>query len=224
MKHLFLSPHPDDAEIGCGGLIHQLRAEGQEVAIAVCAGEGDLVMAHTGATVSFSMRVEEQRDAAKRLGDPEVIWLALAPAAHFDLVPQADFICAFDELFPKFDVVYTPLPSYNADHRRVFESVEAAFRPGRLDRVTLYAYEQPFGNRTPAFGKTYVELSHADVIGKCAAIAAHHSQVGERIGSIYGPDAATKSAFLRGMEIGVIYAEVLYLMRATQLISRKKPK
>ncbi len=38
--HLFLSPHPDDAVLSCGGLIHQLTQKGEPVTIlTVMAGD-----------------------------------------------------------------------------------------------------------------------------------------------------------------------------------------
>ena len=40
MKWIFLSPHLDDAALSCGGMIHQLAADGQIVEIwTVCAGD-----------------------------------------------------------------------------------------------------------------------------------------------------------------------------------------
>jgi LmbE family N-acetylglucosaminyl deacetylase len=221
VRHLFVAPHPDDVEIGCGGLVHKLRQAGELAAIAVCTGNGDLAMVHSGQTVPFQQRREEQLAAASHLLNPDVHFLDLAPASRFDSVEQVEFVSAFDALFPHADVIYVPLPSYNADHNRVWDAARAAFRPGRLDGKALYAYEQPFGNDPPPWGKTYVELSREDVGAKCAAIAAHASQMEGRMASIYGPHAASLFASLRGKEIGLAYAELLYRVRAVQLISRK---
>ena len=110
MRHLFVSPHPDDVEIGCGGLVHRLRARGEHAAIAICTGPGDLAMLHSGKTVPFKQRRAEQIAAAEHLLRPELIWLELAPASQFDRVAQAEFVSSFDALFPKFDVIYAPLP------------------------------------------------------------------------------------------------------------------
>ena len=35
MTHVFISPHPDDAALSCGGLIASLRELGQNVAIII---------------------------------------------------------------------------------------------------------------------------------------------------------------------------------------------
>ncbi|MGI9096038.1 MAG: PIG-L family deacetylase, partial [Candidatus Limnocylindrus sp.] len=43
MSHVFVSPHPDDAALSCGGLIANLRELGQNVVIlSVFTGHGDL--------------------------------------------------------------------------------------------------------------------------------------------------------------------------------------
>ena len=220
MRHLVVSPHPDDAEIGMGGTIHKLRAAGEFVTIAICTGNGDVHMVHSDQTVAFQRRRDEQLVAREFLLRPDIEFLDLAPASRFDSVEQADFVIAFDGLFPRYDVIYGPLPSYNADHNRVWETMQAAFRPGRLDGKTYYAYEQPFGNRYPDWCKTYVQLAPEDVGAKCSAISAHKSQMEGRMGSIYGPHAATQFASLRGKEVGVLYAELFYLVRSAQLIAR----
>ncbi|MFZ9960453.1 MAG: PIG-L family deacetylase, partial [Candidatus Limnocylindrus sp.] len=48
MSHIFISPHPDDAALSCGGLIAHLRELGQNVIIiSVFSGHGDLTRMST---------------------------------------------------------------------------------------------------------------------------------------------------------------------------------
>ena len=43
MTHVFVSPHPDDAALSCGGLIATLRAQGEPVALlTIFSGPGGL--------------------------------------------------------------------------------------------------------------------------------------------------------------------------------------
>lgn len=217
LRKLVVSPHPDDAEIGLGGAIHRWQREGHLPTIAVCTGEGDLTMVHSRQTVPFTQRREEQRIAAQCLGC-EVLWLELAQASKFDQTPQARFVMAFDQAFPDFDEVYLPLPSYNDDHRRVWEAGLAAMRPGKLDHVGFYAYEQACSQclgepGQMAFGRRYVAISSADLKAKQEAISAHQSQMGGRGFSIYGPRGAKVHAELRGMECGAEQAEMIYVLR-----------
>lgn len=219
-KTLFVSPHPDDVEIGCGGLVHMLTANFRNADIAICSGEGDFKQAHTGKTVKFSDRVKEQKAAARALGVDRVFWLGLAEASRFDQVPQSKFVTAFDDLFWAYDNIVLPLPSYNDDHKVVWHAALAALRPGRCDASTVYAYEQPFSNlltdQLPLFGRTYFRLSERNLRAKKRAIACHHTQMNEREDSIYGGAAAEDMARLRGKEIGVPLAEVLYLLRQSR--------
>ena len=217
-KFLVVSPHPDDAEIALGGLISMFLRDGQEVTIAVCTGEGDLQMVHSGANVPFERRREEQRSAARELGGAEVRFLELAPASKFDQIPQSKMVTAFDGLFGEYDSVALPLPSYNDDHCRVWQAGMTAFRPGKCDKVTVLAYEQPFGNChgvqiTGGFGKRYYPITATALVNKKRAIHEHRSQMYGRDHTIYGEQGAETHARLRGSEIGVHFAELVYVVR-----------
>jgi LmbE family N-acetylglucosaminyl deacetylase len=217
-RHLVVSPHPDDAEIALGGTIHKMTCLGHDVGIAICTGGGDLTMVHSGETVSFGSRVAEQKRAAARLGVSGLQWLMLAPASKFDQVPQSEFVSTFDKLFRQYDAVYLPLPSFNDDHRRVWQAGLAAFRPGKLPKVNLYAYEQGVSNvmaeMTPGlFGRRYIEIMGTDLDAKIAAIEGHKGQLEGREDTILGAPGATTLAHMRGLEIGVNFAEMVYVVR-----------
>lgn len=214
MRYLFVSPHPDDSEIALGGLINKLAMDqGEEVDILVCTGDGNLVMRHSGKEVPFSERKSEQRLAADVLGCQNVIFAELAPASKFDTVGLSSFVRCFDEHFPQYHGVFVPLPSYNQDHNMVWEAARATARQGVMDRVALFAYEQPFGTKQPEFGAVYHPLSASNMAAKRQAICTHQSQMAGRADSIYSADAAADFARYRGREIGEIYAEVTYLIR-----------
>lgn len=219
MKTLFLSPHPDDVEIAVGGLMYRMAREGAHFDLAICTGVGDLSMAHSGETVSFSNRMDEQAKSAQILNVENLIWLHLAAASKFDLVPQSKFVVAFDQLFTKYDAVFLPMPSYNSDHTVVWNAAMSAIRPGRVDGLSVYAYEQCFSNAVGVqlpgreFGKRYYALDDSDIAAKENSILCHHSQMHGREGSIYGPEVARTFARLRGSEVGTRYAEMVYLIR-----------
>ena len=75
-RAMVVSPHPDDAEIGCGGTIAQWIREGTEVVYVLCTngdkGTGDRDM--TSERLA-EIRRNEQAEAADVLGVQEVIYL-----------------------------------------------------------------------------------------------------------------------------------------------------
>ncbi|MBI4308567.1 MAG: PIG-L family deacetylase [Chloroflexi bacterium] len=75
-KALMVTPHPDDAEIQCGGTIAKWVKEGHRVVYVVCTS-GDKGTDDPAMTPErlATMREKEQRDAARILGVSEVIFL-----------------------------------------------------------------------------------------------------------------------------------------------------
>lgn len=218
---LVVSPHPDDAEIGMGAVISKFRRQGKAVTIAVCTGPGDLVMEHSGETVLFNQRQVEQNESAAVLGC-QVEFLDFGPASKFDQVSQADCVQKFTELFQGYREVYIPLPAYNRDHTIVWESALAAVRPGKNDHVQMYAYEQAFSNclgpQLPdVLGKKYFRVNSLDLETQRHALILHRSQMNQREDSIYGPEGIQTLARLRGLEVGLKYAQRVYVVREVVL-------
>ena len=73
---MVITPHPDDAEIGCGGTVAKWIAEGTRVVYVLCTngdkGTGDRDM--TSERLA-TLREEEQAQAAAALGVKEVVYL-----------------------------------------------------------------------------------------------------------------------------------------------------
>lgn len=79
-RHVFLSPHFDDAIFSCGGTIHQLRQQGQRVLIITVMGGGaphdfphtpitqELHARWQAGTEPTSARQREDEEAARKLG------------------------------------------------------------------------------------------------------------------------------------------------------------
>ena len=80
-RFLFLSPHPDDIEIGAGATAAKLAAMGKEVTFLICTdGRYGLRHAPKGITPEelIPLRQEEQRASAKKLGVTDVRFLPLS--------------------------------------------------------------------------------------------------------------------------------------------------
>jgi LmbE family N-acetylglucosaminyl deacetylase len=117
-KHVYLSPHLDDAVFSCGGLIAKQAAAGEAVTIlTVCAGDPPedllpelaralhMVWQTTGSPIA-ARRVEDMA-ASKRLG---------AGALHlevFDAIYRLDK--SGEPIYPTFDDVFGPLHPAECD-------------------------------------------------------------------------------------------------------------
>lgn len=220
MKILVVSPHPDDAEIGCGASINKWVRTDHDVDIAIVSGHGDLKMVHSNATIPFTQRITEQREAAKVLGVKGLHFLDAGPASRLDTVSLANIVTKLDVLLTdqSYDRLLIPLPSYNQDHKVVWNACLAATRPGRVDKLDIYAYEQAmqgFGEQIsgPMQGVAYSIVCRCDVQAKVASMLCHTSQIRGREDSLSGTTGAVALARLRGLEKGVEYAELFYPIR-----------
>jgi len=222
MNVLFISPHPDDAEIGCGGFIRTLIERGDSVSIAVAVGEGDLTMVHSEQTVLFSQRRFEQRKAASMLGvsNDNIIFMELAGAPFLDTIPLFKGVKAMDSILSNdvFSHVFIPLPSHNQDHKYVWDVMMAATRPSKAVSVNVYAYEQPtqfHGEQLGGsiVGRSYVPFSKDILDIKMKTLMCYESQMGGREDSIVSLQGVEVLAKMRGLEIEMPYAEMFIPIR-----------
>ncbi len=148
-KALVFTPHPDDAEIGCGATIAKWTAQGTEVVLVVvtngAAGSNDPDMDRS---VLIETREAEQRAAAALLGIGQVVFLGYEDGHVEDSHElRRDMIREIRRHHP--DVVVGPDPSLfyapdgyvnHPDHRRTGEAFLAAVNPGATT-VPLYRAE-----------------------------------------------------------------------------------
>lgn len=214
MKYLFISPHPDDAEFGCGGTIAKFANMGRECHIAVMCGPSDLTMVHSGHTIPWEQRKKEQLDASRELGVYKTLFLDVAPASKMDTVSLSVGVSKLDELLheERYAEVYAPLPSANQDHMYVWNAVMAAFRPTKVDRVNLFGYEQATQYHGPQVDgavrcSMYMSLNEENLTDKINALHWHKSQVEGRENTIAGTLGVSQLAIMRGSEAGCKYAE-----------------
>ena len=88
MVHVFVSPHPDDAALSCGGRIASLRDRGELVAIVtVFSGAGA-----PGTAVSAAFDITADQSAVVFLGGGYDGWDASAAEEHASLRPPRGVI------------------------------------------------------------------------------------------------------------------------------------
>jgi LmbE family N-acetylglucosaminyl deacetylase len=176
---LAIGAHPDDVELGAGGLIHRLvEREGASVALLVLT-EGAHA-GHGGGCYDRSVRRAEATRAAELLGvPPDGVCVLEYPDCRLhehghQLIEEIEGRLFAPDGERRFDVVLThAAEDSHADHRTVHEATLSAVR-GFHGSVLLYQSPstKPNGFR-PTF---FVELDRSGVEKKQAAIHAHVSQ------------------------------------------------
>jgi len=101
VNHVFVSPHPDDIALSCGGLIARLRDAGEDVTIVTVfcgAGSSDRLTRYQQRALGFDREADER-------GDPEPTEPAEANAPAPDSAPMPEQVMAVrrqeDEAFAR---------------------------------------------------------------------------------------------------------------------------
>jgi len=87
-RYLFIGPHPDDIEIGCGATVSKLAAMGKEIAFLICLdGRYGVDFAPEGTTPEqlIPTRKAEAIESARRLGVDDVRFLGLSDGGFYNV-------------------------------------------------------------------------------------------------------------------------------------------
>lgn len=196
-KAIAFGAHPDDVEVGAGGLIAKLAAGGAEVTLHVASIPN-----------RYDVRKAEAMRAAKHLG----VTLILPDEereSRVDDQPMHALVARYDQALagkPDLVIVHGAHDAHQ-DHLMVHRAVQAALRGTRCD-LLAFATRLPVGGTQPA-PTCVVDISGV-IDRKLAAIAEHVSQ--------FGPTPAfadKRRDFARalGHTHGVEYAEVFEVLR-----------
>ena len=157
--------HPDDVEVGAGGLVAKLTAAGAQVTIVV-----------SSIPNQYERRRAEATAAAGKLGAALVLPPSDETGARVEEVPMHALVARFERdittIDPDLVIVHGGHDSHH-DHNIVHRAVLSALRRSRCD-ILAYATRLPAGASPPP-PTAIVDIS--DVIdAKIAAIAEHRSQ------------------------------------------------
>jgi len=217
---LVLAAHPDDEILGMGGTIARHTDDADDVRIVVVT-DGSSTQYPGDAEIRDRKQHEALR-AAEELGVSDYVHLDL-PDMRLDTLPHVDVNRVVEEHVSEFepDVVYTPHPDVNRDHRVLFDSVAVATRPtpGRgVRRVLTYA---PTSSTewTPAplnwfVPNWFVDISRT-IERKVAAFAQYETEL-RAYPHPRSERAIRAAAEYYGASCGCEHAEPFVLVRALQ--------
>lgn len=204
MTRIVIAPHVDDDVLGCGGV---LDAD----TVTLYCGVDEL---HNGASES-DRRTEAEAVRAETGG--EFVW----PSGRLRVNRYGDDLTELIGLFESAIVEYQPdevcipWPSYNQDHRAVYESALVALRPhDRLPfvpRVLIYEqphvshwdWAMPMARFTPTY---FVPID----IGRKLHL---YSLMASQVRAMRSLEHVRALAAVRGAAIGVPYAEAYLVLR-----------
>jgi LmbE family N-acetylglucosaminyl deacetylase len=188
---LVVSPHPDDAESGAGGIIAQWARQGRKIILVVCTN-GDKGTSDRSITPESlaEIREDEQRKAAKVTGVSEVMFLRYPDQSLEDTAE-------FREKLVRQIRTYRPETVVTVDPSRLFIRHRDHYMTGRvtLDAVFPYARDhlaypehleeglEPHGVREVYLWGAQEPDTFLDVTDtfetKLEALKRHQSQVGQ---------------------------------------------
>jgi len=209
---LVVGPHPDDAELGCGGLLARAKAEQLSTGIL------DLTRGEMGSKGTVEIRVQEATEASKILGLDYRGNLGLMDGAISDVDLQRQALSkVIRELRPR--VVVAPHESdRHPDHLAASRLCVAAIhfaglrkaavegKPHKVERLLFYPGNYPAVPTLAVDISDYIEVWEASV-------RAYKSQFeGEKVSeTVYAGGVEARRALRRywGNLVGVGYAEPL---------------
>jgi N-acetylglucosamine malate deacetylase 1 len=198
MKKMIIAPHIDDEVLGCGGILDK-----------------DTFVLHCGVedrdSVTSEERVKEMDEVRKEAGfELKLLKNVVNNYKAIDLI--ADVEKSINELKP--EQAFIPFPSYNQDHRAVYDAALVALRPHDLNFFVkkVLIYEQPHAffwseNKHMTFKPNY--FVPIDIERKLRLYSLLKSQVR----SFRSPDHVKALAKLRGGQSNCKHAEAFQILR-----------
>jgi len=201
---LFISPHPDDVEIGCGGTVTKYVRDGWTVRVFIL-------------STRTPDKVDLATDCQESLNSLGVKALTFSRfEIRFFSKRREDILQTMIDVRKEYkpDHVFIPSGSNkHQDHVVVFEEARRAFLSLSSFPCSVLCYEQ-WWNDIPAFNPNYyVPLSELDLSQKIRAISFYKSQSKR----LYTKPKAIETALrFRGMQIGYEFAEAFEVIRWIQ--------
>ena len=199
-KILFIGPHVDDIEFGCGGIISKIKDISEIFYISFSFAEKSLLSGYRKKDVE-----EEMRQACKVFGVKNIInkdyEVREFPRNRQEILE--DLIETRKSVDP--DIVFIPSSfDTHQDHVTIHDEGFRAFKS-----KTIFGYEAPLNNRvfSPQF---YCKLSESDLEAKISALNCYRSQIEKKPALI---ELTRSLSVVRGAQVGCTYAEAFETIR-----------
>jgi LmbE family N-acetylglucosaminyl deacetylase len=215
---LVFAAHPDDEVLGMGGTIawHAV-SRGDEVRI-VCVTDGSSTQ-YPGDAERRAQKEVEARRAAAELGVEDYVHLDL-PDMRLDTLAHVDVNRVVEDHVRELgaQVVYTPQPDVNLDHRVLFDSVAVATRPTPDQPVRRLLTYAPTSSTewTPPSVSWFVPnwfVDVTDTLERKIAAFAHYETERREYPHPRSERAIRAAAEFYGASCGFEYAEPFVLVR-----------
>jgi LmbE family N-acetylglucosaminyl deacetylase len=219
---LVLAAHPDDEVLGMGGTIAVHADRGDEVRIVVVTDGSSTQYPDDAET--RARKEQEALAAAAELGVTGYVHLDL-PDMRLDTLAHVEVNEVVERHVGDFrpEVVYTPHPDVNRDHRVLFDSVAVATRPvpGQVVRRVLTYAPTSSTEWTPAAVNWFVPNWFVDVtetLERKVASFAHYETERRDYPHPRSERAIRAAAAFYGASCGCEYAEPFVLVRGLERV------
>ena len=194
---LAFGAHPDDIEIGAGGLLARLSAEGADITMAVCAVPNNL-----------EVRKKEAQAGADVIGADLMVLFDEKPLRVED-IPMYELVRRFDQLVgdlrPELVITHSA-NDLHWDHGLIHRATVSALRRTPCDLLAFLSSPE-MNAHARCVGECFADVSKT-IDAKIAAIKCHESQLAKF-------DLESSRDLARGMGriSGYEYAEAFQVLR-----------
>jgi N-acetylglucosamine malate deacetylase 1 len=194
---LAFGAHPDDLEVGAGGLLARLSDEGADVTMAIVS-----IPNHA------EVRRAEAEEGAKRIG-AELFVLHEERQSRVEDIPMHELVRRFDQIIgdvrPELVITHSA-HDLHWDHGLVHRATVSALRRTPCDLLAFLSSPE-MNAQARAIGQCFADIS-SSIERKLEAISAHRSQL-----SRLDLDSSRDLARAMGRISGFAYAEAYEVLR-----------
>jgi len=204
MSVLILSPHTDDAELGCGGTISRLIDEGKEVYVAIFS------ICDKSLPPGFELGTLKTESTASltSLGIPSQNIIYFDYEVRVFNYRRQDILEDLVKLKKNINPTMVFLPStddYHQDHKTISDEGVRCFK----NNCSVLSYELIWNN-TGFKNQLYYELTEDHILRKYKALCHYETQKGR---SYISREFIYSLAKVRGIQNGIDFAETFEVIR-----------